>query len=111
MHIIIPMESHPLVQSIDPALFKALAEPTRIQILGVLLLAGGTARSGDIGAKVPVDQSVVSRHLRELVRAGVLSVRRQGRERWYAIELDVLIKQFSTLTEQLQNIKAGKACC
>ncbi len=95
----------------DPDLFRALAEPTRIEILGVLIAAGGSANVGAVAAQVDVDPSVVSRHLRELVRAGALSVERRGRERWYALQLDHLIDHFTTLTGQLLALKQGLPCC
>ena len=97
--------------TLDPDLFRALAEPTRIQILGELIRAGGSANVSGIAAQVDVDTSVVSRHLRELVRAGALDVERRGRERWYTLQLDHLIEHFSALTHQLQQLKAGLPCC
>ncbi len=96
---------------LDPDLFRALAEPTRIAIVRVLILAGGSANVGTIAAQVDVDPSVVSRHLRDLAQAGVLDVDRRGRERWYTLSLDHLIAHFSTLTAQLKALKQGLPCC
>ncbi|MBL4634842.1 MAG: winged helix-turn-helix transcriptional regulator [Kofleriaceae bacterium] len=100
-----------LDEAFNPELFRALAEPTRIQILAVLMRAGGEAKVSDIASHLPVDTSVVSRHLRELVQAGVLEVERRGRERWYRLRYDSMIHHFSELVRQLKALRDGKACC
>lgn len=94
-----------------PELFRALAEPTRVSLLAVMMRAGGEANVSSIAEHLPVDTSVVSRHLRELVQAGVLDVERRGRERWYRLRLDALIEHFSALVGELQALRDGKACC
>lgn len=97
--------------AIDPAMFRALAEPTRIHILSVLMRAGGEANVSAIAQEIPVDLSVVSRHLRELVQGGVLEAERHGRERWYRLRYEPMIQQFETLLEQLKSLRDGKGCC
>jgi len=95
----------------DPGLFRALAEPTRIRLLEILMRAGGEANVSAIAGQIDVDLSVVSRHLRELVRVGILEVERVGRERWYRLRHDVLIAHFRELTRQLEALRDGRACC
>lgn len=95
----------------DPSLFRALAEPTRIELLGVLMRAGGEANVSALAEQMPVDVSVVSRHLRELVQAGILEVERRGRERWYSLRYDHLIQHFGELVRQLRALRDGRACC
>ena len=97
--------------AIDPKMFRALAEPTRIQILSVLMRAGGEANVSAIAQEIPVDLSVVSRHLRELVGGGVLEAERQGRERWYRLRYEPMIRQFESLVEQLKSLRDGQGCC
>ncbi|MDI1296869.1 MAG: metalloregulator ArsR/SmtB family transcription factor [bacterium] len=64
------------------ALFKALSDGTRRALLEQLVRDGEqsvhalTALSG-------VSQPMVSRHLAKLQRAGLVTVRRVGRETWY----------------------------
>ncbi len=96
---------------LNPQLLRALADPTRLEILGVLIRSGGSANVGAVASGVDVDASVVSRHLAELARAGVLSVERRGRQRWYSLEIDELIRHFTEITRQLQAVKAGLPCC
>ncbi len=95
----------------DPALFRALGEPTRIQLLASLMRLGGEANVTMMADTMPIDLSVVSRHLRELVQAGVLTVERRGRERWYALRYESLIGHFRELVRQLEALRDGRACC
>ncbi len=94
-----------------PELFRALAEPTRIELLAVLMRLGGEANVSSIAEHLTVDTSVVSRHLKELVLAEVLEVEKHGRERWYSLRYDGLIAHFSELVRQLSALRDGKACC
>ena len=43
--------------------FRALADPTRVQILNLLAVARAPMSVGEIVARVPVGQSTVSHHL------------------------------------------------
>lgn len=95
----------------DPEVFRALAVPARVELLSVLLNAGGTARVGELAAEMTIDQSGVSRHLRELELAGVVSSEQRGRERVIALELDEMIRIFSSLLRQLKRAKRGLKCC
>ncbi|HWG92590.1 MAG TPA: metalloregulator ArsR/SmtB family transcription factor [Candidatus Thermoplasmatota archaeon] len=67
----------------DPRVFLALADPTRRRILQ--LLGAGEQRAGAIAQAFPISRPAVSKHLRVLLEAGLVSVRKTGRERWYAV--------------------------
>ncbi len=61
--------------------FKALASPTRRALLD--LLRDNPRTTGDLCAQVPeLDRCTVMQHLRVLVEADLVAVRREGRERW-----------------------------
>tara|TARA_R110002073_G_scaffold208011_5_gene368439 strand:- start:23176 stop:23511 length:336 start_codon:yes stop_codon:yes gene_type:complete len=111
MHDYGDMKRVALDDAFNPELFRALAEPTRIQVLAVLMRAGGEANVSAIAEGLPVDTSVVSRHLRELVNAGILDVEKRGRERWYSLRYNSLIGHFAELVRQLTALRDGKACC
>lgn len=96
---------------VDIAFFKALAEPTRVDLLGALIAAGGSANVGTLAQGVVVDTSVVSRHLKELARAGVVTVERRGRERWYTLNLDACLHQVGRFSSFLENLRDGRPCC
>ena len=67
----------------DSRILRALADPTRRRLLH--LLGDGEARAGDLAGAFAISRPAVSKHLRVLLDAGLVSVRRAGRERWYAI--------------------------
>ncbi len=58
------------------AVFKALADQTRLRILG--LLAAGEVCVCEIHDSLRIPQSTASRHLAYLKRAGLVTDRRQG---------------------------------
>jgi ArsR family transcriptional regulator len=57
-------------------IFKALADPTRVRILG--LLAAGEICVCHIHDSLRLPQSLVSRHLAYLRRAGLVEARKEG---------------------------------
>jgi len=64
--------------------FEVLAEPARRQI--VAFLADGEAPVGDIASQFNSTVSAVSQHLKVLREAGVVRVRPQAQQRFYALE-------------------------
>jgi ArsR family transcriptional regulator len=58
------------------ALFKALADATRLRILGLLL--SGEVCVCDIHESLKISQSKASRHLAYLRRTGLVTTRREG---------------------------------
>lgn len=62
----------------------ALADPVRREI--VELLAAGEATAGGIADRFPVSRPAVSRHLRVLREAGLVTAVERGRERVYVLE-------------------------
>jgi len=68
------------------AVCRALAHPSRRQILLVLRFRGGEMTAGDIADRFSCTWPTTSRHLGVLRKAGLLTVNRQGRERIYRLE-------------------------
>jgi DNA-binding transcriptional ArsR family regulator len=65
--------------------FQAIAEPTRRALLDLLL--EGERSAGDLVAAFPrLTQPAVSRHLRILREAALVSVRAEAQQRIYALE-------------------------
>src|SRR5262252_5659903 len=62
-------------------LWRALADPTRRQILD--LLRQRPLITGAIAAQFPISRSAVMRHLDVLSQAGLVTSRKRGRERWH----------------------------
>jgi DNA-binding transcriptional ArsR family regulator len=69
-----------LMVSIKPRqrnfIFKAIADPTRREILGIL--RGGRQSVGDIAENFRMSRPAVSKHLRLLRSAGLVVTRREG---------------------------------
>ena len=72
-------------------MFAALAHPQRRQILTVLRARGGTLTSGQLARRFECAWPTTTRHLRVLTEAGLVAVSRQGRERHYHLDRDVLV--------------------
>ena len=71
---------------LDPALLRALAEPTRAKLLSCLLKCGRPCSVTEVAACCSVDFSTVSRHLATMARAGLLTADKQGRTVWYSAD-------------------------
>ena len=68
--------------------FKALADPTRRDILR--LLRDGPRTSGEIAEHFPTAWATVSRHLGQLRDAGLIISERQGQQIIYELNTTVL---------------------
>lgn len=77
--------------------FKALADPTRREILR--LLAEGELTAGEIGAKFHISQPAVSRHLAVLRAAGLVTASRSGQNVIYALDTTVFQDVVRTLMD------------
>ena len=66
------------------ATFQALSDPTRVQI--VWALSKGELCVGDLAALLDMSQPAVSHHLRTLRNMRLVSVRRDGRTSFYALD-------------------------
>jgi DNA-binding transcriptional ArsR family regulator len=62
----------------------ALADPVRREL--VELLARGELAAGELADRFPVSRPAVSRHLRVLRAAGLVTVRAEGKRRLYALD-------------------------
>lgn len=72
--------------------FTAIADPTRREILD-LLLAGGPLQAGEIAANFSgASRPGISRHLRVLRECGVVVARRRGKLQVYSLEPAPLVK-------------------
>lgn len=71
--------------SAAPALFAALADTTRWQLLGTLA-ERGEATATSLAAGLPISRPAVAKHLRVLDDAGLVVHRRAGREVRFRVE-------------------------
>lgn len=71
-------------------LFKMLGDTTRIKLLGKI--AAGEMRVGDIAGALGMQPSAISHQLRVLRAARVVTCRREGKEAWYSLDDDHVVK-------------------
>lgn len=67
---------------------KALADPTRREILN--MLKGGRRSAGEIGAQFDITAAAVSRHLSVLKDADLITDTREGKYIFYELNASVL---------------------
>jgi DNA-binding transcriptional ArsR family regulator len=97
-----------LARALESPLLRALTEPSRLELLKVLILHG-PADVGTLADHLPQERSVVSRHLHVLLAAGIARSTRDGRRRVYEIDGQALLRQFEPLLSQSRALAA--LCC
>ena len=82
----------------------ALADPVRRELVD--LLARGELAAGELAGRFPVSRPAISRHLRVLREAGLVTSRAEGKRRLYALdprplrELDAWLEPYRDLWAQ-----------
>ena len=89
---------------------KALGHPARVAILK--LLAGKhTCVCGDIVDELPLSQSTVSQHLKELKAAGLIKGEIEGAKVCYCIDVKEWKAAQSWINQLFDSYKGGNGCC
>ena len=103
------IRNHMVTYSADP--FRAVADPTRRAVLEYLL--GKPHNVNELADHFDVSRPAISKHLRVLLDAGLVSESRDGRNRMYQLkpgplrEVDRWIEQYRGLwAVNLQNLKS-----
>src|SRR6266581_3004076 len=78
--------------------FKALADPSRIQIVSLLARRGTPMNVGDIVAAVDIGQSTVSAHLKVLAEVRFLHSEHRGNATYYRIN-EACVECFPTAAD------------
>jgi ArsR family transcriptional regulator, arsenate/arsenite/antimonite-responsive transcriptional repressor len=79
------------------ALFKALADPTRIRLVNLLARSAEPVCVCQLTPAVGVSQSTVSHHLKKLVQAGLLEREQRGVWAYYSLDREGLERAASVL--------------
>jgi DNA-binding transcriptional ArsR family regulator len=77
----------------------ALADPVRLQLVGILDAADGAISCGEI--PLPVSKSTGSHHLKVLREAGIVRAHVDGTRRYYSLRRDDLEARFPGLLESI----------
>ena len=81
--------------------FAALSDPTRAQIVD-WLDEGGAGTATEFAARLPISRQAVTRHLKELEKAGLILGDKHGREVRYELQPESL-RASATWLEQRAN--------
>jgi ArsR family transcriptional regulator len=101
----------PVDDLLEPALFKALGDPTRVQLLACVAKCGRACSVSEVAECCSVDLSVVSRHLQALARAGLIEPSRSGRTVSYAVRYSEVAAKFRALADAIQECAPEKSPC
>lgn len=89
---------------------KALAHPARVAILH-LLIKKQACICGDIVDELPLSQSTVSQHLKELKAAGLIKGDIEGAKVCYCIDEKEWEIANTYINQLFESYKKGKSCC
>jgi DNA-binding transcriptional ArsR family regulator len=90
---------------------KALAHPARIAILKILA-SKNTCICGDIVDELPLSQSTVSQHLKELKSAGLITGEIDGAKTCYCIDSKAWLEAQKCFNELFENHRpSSNKCC
>lgn len=83
--------------AVDDDLWSAIGDPTRRQMLD-LLLADGIGTSTTLSSQLPVTRQAIAKHLTVLSRVGLVHATPSGRERLYRVDQEQLERAVAQLT-------------
>ncbi|MFT3794165.1 ArsR/SmtB family transcription factor [Flavobacterium sp.] len=72
------------MENTKPDVFAAIGDPTRRQIL--FLLTAGSLSINALAAHFPVSRPAISKHIKSLEQANLVSITSMGRERFCALD-------------------------
>ena len=89
------------------SLFRSLGEVTRLKLLR--MLESGEMSVGEMANNIDTSQANVSKHLKVLIEAGVLSRRAQGTSAFYSIGDPIILKICDTVCDGMTQKMKSKA--
>lgn len=90
-----------LSEALRPELFKAMSDPVRISIIATLATRKGLSTVSEIAESCGIDFSGVSRHLKILREAEIVSAEKQGRSVMYSLNTKELVQTLEGLAMSL----------
>ena len=82
-------------------LFSALSDPTRLRIISVLL--DGEMNVGELASRLEMTESAVSHQLRGLRQLRLVRSRKDGRQVFYALDDDHVVKLYRMGLEHVEH--------
>lgn len=87
--------------------FKALSDRVRLEMLQALS-ADGEIKVSDLAERLEVSQPLISWHLRPLMRAGLVRVRKAGRESYCSLDPDAFQVYEAAVSRLLRGDESGQ---
>jgi len=87
-------------------IFKALADPTRREILR--LLAHNETTAGDLAERFDMTKPSMSHHFTVLKEAELIRSRREGQQIWYSVDTTVVQEVLAWAMDLLQRAKTKR---
>ena len=117
MHIMIAMNKktrtttplNTLEQSLDTEFFKVLSEPARVELIKHLLKLQ-QADIGTIASKMSQDRSVISRHLKLMLQAGLVTIEKEGKYSTYRLNGDGFVEKLEDILNIVKLATADDCC-
>jgi len=95
----------PLTDLLDAKFFKALCDPSRLNLVENLATGGEAQTVSQLAGCCPLDVSVVSRHLALLRDAGIVQAVRKGKEVFYQLDCSKTVNLLRAIADALES------CC
>ena len=92
----LPVASSPNSTEARAKIFSALADPTRLRIVEVLMKEGELS-STQIANKLEISLALLCHHSKILIDAGILVLRKQGQTKFRSVNCDLLNACFDSL--------------
>jgi len=89
--------------TLDTDFFSALCEPVRVELIRVLIVKG-LSDIQTLAEEFTQDRSVISRHLKVLQNAGIVSANKVGRHQYFQLNGQSIFEQLSSITNVLEKI-------
>ena len=90
-----------LSEALRPELFKAMSDPVRVSIIAILATRSGFSTVSEIAETCGIDFSGVSRHLKILREAEIVTAEKQGRAMLYCLNTKELVQTLHGLAASL----------
>ncbi|MHC4813861.1 MAG: ArsR/SmtB family transcription factor [Planctomycetota bacterium] len=99
-----------LKRHLQPDVFRALGDPSRIALVARLAAAGKPVGVSALSECCGVHLSGVSRHLATLRDAGLIAAERRGREVLYRLEIERVTSTLRGLADALDDCRTHFCC-
>jgi ArsR family transcriptional regulator len=94
----VPRKKILLTRAQRNAIFKALADPRRFELLEQIAKAGCPLSCTEARTALPISAATLSHHIKELESAGLIEIRREGKFHFLSLRPGVLAAMAGALT-------------